>query len=437
MQQVANFGTPTARDHGADMIKLIEELYPICRSLTGDGVRYTFDLLKNHVPVTTYEVPSGTHVFDWEVPKEWNIKGGWIKGPKGEKIVDFADSNLHVLNYSVPVHKKVGLEELKSHLFSLPEHPDWIPYRTSYYNENWGFCLSHRQLESLEEGEYEVFIDSTLAPGSLTYGEVYLPGETEEEILLSTHICHPSLCNDNLSGIAVMVELIKALQELPHRRHSFRFIFIPTTIGSITWLARNEANTHKIKHGLVATLLGDGHPFTYQKTRNGKLEIDKVATHALINSGQPFEIQQFNPFGFDERQFSTPGFQLPVARLTRSTLYTYREYHSSADNIDAISPTYLKESLDMYLKICLILDRNCKYMNLVPKGEVRLGKRGLYHKIGGNSQHMSDQMAMLWILNYADGTHDLVDIANDSGIPFDKIYEIALILKDKDLLAEA
>jgi aminopeptidase-like protein len=296
---------------------LFARLYPICRSLTGPGVRQTLDILSEIHPIARTEVPTGTPVFDWEVPREWSVREAWIKDPQGRKVVDFADHSLHVLNYSAPFSGKVSLEALKPHLYSIPDHPDWIPYRTSYYNENWGFCLTDRQLQALEPGEYEVKLDSTLADGSLTLGEIVLPGEVEDEILISTHTCHPSLANDNLSGMALAVHLARRLAAKP-RRHTVRFLFVPVTIGSITWLALNEDKARRIRHGLVITGVGDTSPFVYKRSRQGAASIDRAAERVLAASGEAHRVIDYYPYGYDERQFNSPGFDLPVGRFSRA-----------------------------------------------------------------------------------------------------------------------
>ena len=272
-------------DVSKQMYQFIFKLYPICRSITGDGFRDTLHLIKEHIPLTVHEVPTGTQVFDWTVPKEWNIKDAYVKNLKGERVIDFKKSNLHVVNYSVPVNKKISLKDLKTHLFTLPERPDWIPYRTSYYKESWGFCLSHKQFLELEDEEYEVYIDASLEPGHLTYGEYYLKGEKPDEVLISCHTCHPSLCNDNLSGVALAAFLAKYLSQLS-LSYSYRFIFIPGTIGSITWLCLNEAQVSRIKHGLVVTCMGAPGKSTYKKSRRGDAEIDRAVIHVLKHSGK-------------------------------------------------------------------------------------------------------------------------------------------------------
>lgn len=416
------------------MIDLITAAYPICRSITGDGVRRTLRMIQERIPLEIREVPTGTQVFDWTVPKEWNIRGAWIKDPSGEKIVDFQDCNLHVLNYSVPVHEKLPLAELKKHLFTLPDKPDLIPYRTSYYKEAWGFCLRHRTLESLPEGEYEVLIDSTLADGSLTYGECLLPGDSEREVLLSTHVCHPSLCNDNLSGIAVMTELARELQARPRRRYSYRFLFIPGTIGSITWLALNEV---KIDHGLVAANLGDPGRFHYKKSRRGNAEIDRAVLAVLKASGEPFGVEEFVPFGYDERQYCSPGFNLAVGSLTRTPYGRYPEYHTSADNLDFVKPEALEGSLRTYLAVMGVLEGNRRYRNLNPNCEPQLDRRGLYRTLGGDESGRARELALLWVLNLSDGEHSLLDVTERSGMSFAVIREAADALLEVGLLEEA
>jgi aminopeptidase-like protein len=420
---------------GEEMHRFIAEAYLICRSITGDGVRQTLAKIRERIPLEVHEVPSGTPVFDWTVPREWNIRDAWVKGPDGRKVVDFGRSNLHVLNYSVPVHEKLPLEELKKHLFTLPDQPDLIPYRTSYYREAWGFCMAHREMLALPEGEYEVSIDSTLADGSLTYGELFLPGETEREVLFSCHVCHPSLCNDNLSSIAVMTWLAGEIAKSP-RRYSYRFLFIPGTIGSITWLARNEERAGRIDHGLVAANLGDPGRFHYKKSRRESAEIDRAVLHVLRASGEDFGVEDFVPFGYDERQYSSPGFDLAVGSLTRTPYGRYPEYHTSADNLDLVRPEALAGSLDTYLRVVRVLEGNRRYLNLNPKCEPQLGRRGLYRTTGGDDAGRSRELALLWVLNLSDGGHGLLDIAERSGMSFEKIEEAARALTEVDLLRE-
>jgi aminopeptidase-like protein len=420
---------------GEEIYRLISELYPLCRSITGNGVRESLSILQRHIPLEIHEVPSGSKVFDWIVPKEWNIRDAFVKNSKGEKVIDFRKSNLHVLNYSVPVKKKVSLAELKEHLYTNSDYPDWIPYRTSYYKEIWGFCISYNQLKDLQEDEYEVFIDSTLTDGNLTYGEFYIPGKSEEEILLSTHICHPSLCNDNLSGVALTTFLAKNLKGLS-LKYSYRFLFIPGTIGAITWLSRNEANVSKIKHGLVMACLGDSGNFTYKKSRQGVADIDRTVMHVLKSSGDHYEIQDFVPFGYDERQFCSPGFNLPVGCLMRTPHGRYPEYHSSADNLAFVRPAHLSESYSKILTILYTLENNTKYLNQNPKCEPQLGRRGLYQMIGGQQDTRTRELALLWVLNLSDGNNSLLDIAERSSQQFEGIKDAADALIKYGLLKE-
>lgn len=415
---------------GSELYHLAEKLYPVCRSITGNGVRETLRELQEIIPLEIHEVPSGEKVFDWTVPNEWNINDAYIKDPAGKKIVDFKELNLHVLNYSVPVHKKLPLQELKKNLFTLPDQPDLVPYKTSYYKENWGFCLSHNQLVSLPEGEYEVFIDSTLAPGSLTYGEFYIKGRTEDEVLITAHVCHPSLCNDNLSGIGVASYLAQLLMD-SNPRYSYRFLFIPGTIGSITWLARNEEKTKNIKFGLVAALLGGEGKFTYKKSRRGNADIDRIVVNELRNRKKDYGVIDFFPYGYDERQFCSPGFNLPVGSLTRTPHGEFPEYHTSADNLDFVTPEQLEESLEVYKSVIYAIENNRTYINLSPKCEPQLGKRGLYAPIGGDLNAQEFQIGLLWILNQSDGEHSLLDISERANMDF------ALLKKGADALVNA
>jgi aminopeptidase-like protein len=415
---------------GESMHTFMRELFPICRSITGDGVRETLAAVGRRVPLELHEVPSGTEVLDWTVPEEWNIEDAYI-AKDGRRVVDFRESNLHVVSYSEPVRAVMPLTELRQHLHALPEHPEWIPYRTSYYSRAWGFCLSQRQLDGLEGGDYEVVIDSTLEPGSLTYGECFLPGDREDEVLLTTHVCHPSLANDNLSGITLLTEIASRLQDVP-RSLSYRLLFIPGTIGSITWLARNEARVSKIIGGLVLACIGDRASLTYKRSRRGDALVDRAASYVL-GQGQ---VVNFIPWGWDERQFNSPGFNLPVGSLSRSREGEYEEYHSSADDLELVRPEALEEALHAVLEILDVLDTDRRYMNLAPKGEPQLGKKGLYPKVGGPAAEQ-DQLAMLWVLNQSDGQHSLLDIADRSGIPFASLRRSALKLLEAGLVAES
>jgi len=422
-----------AEEVGREIYAFAEEAYPICRSITGDGVRETLAILRRLIPLEIREVPTGTRVFDWTVPKEWNIRDAYVKNARGERVIDFRRHNLHVLSYSIPVHETLTLSELRPHLFTLPEQPDLIPYRTSYYREQWGFCLAHRQLERLEEGEYEVLIDSTLEPGHLSYGELFLPGESEETVLISAHGCHPSLANDNLSGMGVAASLARALRGLA-LRYSYRFLFAPGTIGAITWLALNEEEARTIRHGLVAANLGDGGPFHYKESRRGDCEIDQVVKRVLREAGEPYEIERFLPFGYDERQYCSPGFDLAVGSLTRTPWGRYPEYHTSADNLDLVRPENLGASLRRYLEVVHMLEHNRRYRNLNPRCEPQLGRRGLYRAIGGSDAGRERELALLWVLNLSDGNHSLLDLAERADIRFEHVLEAARALLEADLL---
>ena len=422
-------------DAGQAMYRLIAELFPICRSITGDGFRASLNIVQREIPVELFEVPTGTPVFDWTVPREWNIRDAYVKNSRGERVVDFQKSNLCVVNYSAPIHRTMSRAELQAHLFSLPDHPTWIPYRTAYYKETWGFCVSDQTLQNLADDEYAVCIDATLAPGHLTYGEFFLRGQSDDEIFISTHCCHPSLCNDNLSGIALATLLAKHLRQFA-TRYSYRFVFIPGTIGSITWLARNEDRVAKIKHGLVVACVGDPGKFHYKKSRRGDAAIDRAAQIVLRNARRDFVIEEFSPYGYDERQYCSPGFNLAVGSLTRTPHGRYPEYHTSADNLDFVQPHALAESLAMYLQVLNVLEQNRKFFNTNPKCEPQLGRRGLYGQFGGRKDQSAYELAMLWVLNFSDGAHSLLDIAEKSGIAFALIADAARALVEHNLLRE-
>ena len=415
------------------MMALIEELFPICRSITGNGVRRTLEILRRFIPLEAHEVPSGIGVLDWTVPPEWNLRDAYILDPDGRRVVDFAANNLHIVQYSRPIDAMIPLGELRPHLHTLPDQPDWIPYRTSYYTENWGFCLTHRQLSSLADGPYRVVIDSDLGPGHLSYGELLIPGETDDTVLFSCHICHPSLANDNLSGIAVATMLACHLQTL-RRRHSYRFLFIPGTIGSLTWLARNEDKVGRIVHGLVLSCLGDAGGMTYKQSRRGNAAIDRIVAHVLRNDEVPHRITPFVPYGYDERQYCSPGFDLPVGCLMRTPNGEYPEYHSSADNLSLLRPESLAHSLAVLRRIVAVIEGDAVYRSRNPKGEPQLGQRGLYETMGGQRAASYDQMALLWVLNLADGHHSLLDMAERAGVPFATIRAAADALVAAELL---
>ena len=430
---------------GEQMYQLVETLYPICRSITGPGVRETMAHIQKLLPITVNEVPSGTPVFDWEVPKEWAIRDAYVKNATGERVIDFKKSNLHVLNYSTPVNQPMTLAELRPHLTTLPEKPDWIPYRTTYYQEKWGFCLSQNHLDSLlatdKGGEYEVVIDSTLQNGSLTYGEYVIEGESTDEVLISCHTCHPSLCNDNLSGIALATYLAQHIEAVKAKgdklRYTYRFLFTPGTIGSITWLALNEAKTKNIKHGLVVVCVGDAGKFSYKTSRQGDALIDRAAKHVLTSEKDAFNLIEFYPYGYDERQYCSPGFNLAVGSLSRSTHGKFPQYHSSADDLSFVSGKQIAESLEVYMKVLDVLENDAVLINQNPKCEPRLGKRGLYGNVGATIHRPTFEMALLWTLNLTDGQHSLLDIAQRSKMPFETIKQAAKALRGCDLLLPA
>jgi aminopeptidase-like protein len=443
---VGDFAPSLEISSGEWMHAFATELFPICRSITGDGLRGTLRRIQKEIPITIHEVPSGTPVLDWTIPDEWNISDAWIANASGERVVDFRGNNLHIVSYSVPVRAKMSLAELRPHLHSLPDRPDWIPYRTTYYKRDWGFCLAHDELTKLTEGEYDVCLDATIAPGALSYGELVIPGEIEDEFLISTHCCHPSLANDNLSGIAVATQLAKWIASEP-RRHSFRFLFAPGTIGAIAWLARNEQHVHRIKHGLVLTCVGDHGAFTYKRSRQGDAAIDRAVEESLNESGAAHRVIDFFPYGYDERQFCSPGFNLPVGCFMRSQHGTFPEYHTSADNLKFITAEALEGTLILLRRVIERVEQSewdshssslqhssertndRVFLNLRPKGEPQLGKHGVYERL-------RDVMPALWVLNFSDGQHSLQKIAARCGLPFDRLEEAANVLTELGLLKE-
>ena len=418
---------------GQDMHEFVSELYPICRSITGAGIRETLHRIQRKVPLRIHEVASGTPVFDWIVPNEWTIREAYVKNEQGERIIDFRRHNLHVWSYSTAVDRTMTLDELKSHLASIPEHPDWIPYRTSYYKENWGFCLSHKQLLALKPGNYSVCIDTTLQPGSLSYGEYVIPGRTDETVFLSTHCCHPSLCNDNLSGIATATYLAKLLSDA-QPRYTYKFVFIPGTIGAITWLAQNEHTVRHIKHGFVVAGGGDGGSFHYKQSRRGNAEVDQIVEQVLRDSGHPHKVVPFSPYGYDERQYCSPGFNLPVGALSRTPHGQFAQYHTSADNLDFVTAEHMAQTLAVYVNVITALEANHRYQNVNPKCEVQLGKRGLYRQTGGHTDQPLRESAILWLLNMSDSEHTMLDIVKKSGLPYDVLISAANELLAQNLI---
>ena len=411
-------------NYGIQMYSLAEKLYPICRSITGNGVRKTLSMLNEVYPLKIYEVPSGTQVFDWTVPREWNIKDAYIETSKGERIVDFKKHNLHVVGYSTPVDKTVSLGELLKIVYTQPEQPDVIPYVTSYYKERYGFCMSENQKNSLKEDNYHILIDSELKDGSLSYGEIIIPGESEQEVFLSTYICHPSMANNELSGPCVAIHLAKWLSELPKRRYTYRIIFIPETIGSITYLSRNiDVLKKNVVAGFNLSCVGDNRTYSYIESRYGNTLADKVARNVLRHHYPDYVTYSFLERGSDERQYNAPGVDLPVCAICRSKYGEYPQYHTSADDLSFISPEGLNGAFEVYRKCILALENNY-YYKVTCLCEPQLGKRGLYPTISQKGSY-SEVTAMMACIAYADGTNDLIDISNIIKTPVDVLIPIA------------
>ncbi len=419
---------------GKEMYELAERLFPICRSITGDGFRQSLGIIREQVPeMQVFEVPSGTEVFDWTVPKEWNIRGGWIRRKNGETVIDFRDSNLHVLGYSVPIHQMVSREELLEHVYTQPEQPNWIPYVTSYYKERWGFCMTEHQKEQLTDPEYEVCIDSTLADGSLTYGELIVPGETDEEIFFSTYLCHPSMANNELSGPCLMTALIKYVQSLPKRRYTYRFIIVPETIGSITYLSRNlKSMQQHVKAGFVLSCVGDDRTYSMVSTKYEDTLADRVLENVLHFHYPDYIRYSFMKRASDERQYGSAGVGLPVCAFCRSKYHEYPEYHTSADDLSLISPAGLQGSYDVMVKVINALEYNRHYQMTCPC-EPQLGKRGLYPTISQKGTYAAFR-AMQHFTAYADGRNDLLAISEIIGTPVDQLIPIVGKLMEHHLV---
>ena len=415
-------------------LALATEIFPIGRSITGQGVRETLRCIGNRIPLEVSEVPSGTPVFDWEVPPEWNVREAYIADGAGRRLVDFRRHALHLVGYSIPVRARMTLNELRPHLHTLPQTPDWIPYRTSYYSKAWGFCLAESELATWPDGEYEVVIDAELKPGHLTYAECLIRGAVEQEILVYTHTCHPALANDNASGMAVATVLAEeALKSRPNL--SYRFIFGPGTIGSITWLARNESRLPAVRGGLTIGLLGDVGPLTYKRSRRGTTEIDLIAAQAVRELDPNAKLLDFSPYGYDERQFCSPGINLPMGRLTRSANGAYPEYHTSADNLSLLRADALAQSILAIATTLNRIDGNRLFRNRSPKGEPRLGRRGLFRATGGTNPGDFEH-AMLWLLSLSDGAHGLRDAQAVSELDMDVLERAATALIEAGLLEE-
>ena len=412
----------------------IKNLYPICRSLTGDGIEYTLKYIQKSIPINIHKIPSGTDIFDWKVPKEWNIKNAYIKNSKGGKILDLKEHYLHVLNYSIPINKTVTLEELKEHIYTLPEFPDWIPYRTSYYKENWGFCMRHNDMLKLEDDIYEVFIDSMLENGYLPYGDLIINGQSGKEILISSYCCHPQQCNDSLSGTVMAMHLAKYLLN-KNNYYTYRFIFIPETIGAIAYLFKNiDVMKKNVIGGYVLTCVGDEGEFTYLKTRKENQFIDKITLFLLEQSGSNYKIRDFHTCGSDERQYNYPGIDLNIGSLMKSKYGEFNEYHTSADNLDFVTPKGLGDTYEFYINCLYLIEQNHYYMN-TKLCEPKLGKYGLYNLVGGSKSN-KENIGNIGnncrkILYYCDGDFDLIDISNKLNIKMsDMIFIINKLIEN-------
>ena len=420
---------PASDAVGGAFVELMSELFPVPRSLTGDGVRRTLAVLARDVPLEIVETPSGTQVFDWVVPREWNLRAAWIEGPHGERVLDVADSPLHVLGYSLPVDAVLSLDELRDHVFTHPQDPELIPYRTSYWEEQWGFCMSRRRLESLEEGDYRVVIDASLADGSLTSGEVTIPGATDDEFLLSTYVCHPALANDNLSGIVLLGALARTLGQ-QRLAHTYRLLWSPGTLGPLCWLSRNLETLDRVRHGLVVSCVGDPGPLRYKRSRRGDAPVDRASAYVLAQKPESI-VTDWQPSGGDERQYCSPGFDLPVGTLSRTPHGLFPQYHSSADDLSLVTPEALASSFRTALEIIDLVETNVRYRNLSPYGEPQLGKRGLYPSVPDGTR---PEEALLWVLSLSDGSTDLLAIAERSGLPYGTVRAAASSLEEHQLL---
>jgi aminopeptidase-like protein len=421
---------------GAEAYELAVGLFPVPRSLTGDGVRETLRMVSELVPLELTEVATGTPLFDWRAPPEWNLEAAWISDSSGRRLVDARESPLHVVGYSHSVRTRLLGSDLRERLHSIPEHPDWIPYRTAYWADTWGFCVTERQRERiLPEEEYDVVIQARLEDGHLTYGEALLAGESDEEVLLTTYVCHPSLANDNVSGIAALAVIGRWLAKRPLRR-SYRLLFSPGTLGPLAWLSRNSTRVHRVSAGFLVACVGDSGPVRYKRSRRGAAGVDRAAVHVLTTTRPDALVEEFVPWGGDERQFCSPGFDLPFGALTRTPHGLFPEYHSSADDLDLISSASLGDSVSAALEILDVLERDRSPRSRHPYGEPQLGRRGLYSPIsaGAPSEGEAFQRALMWVLNQADGSRSLLEVAERAAVPFALVADAAAALVDAGLI---
>jgi aminopeptidase-like protein len=428
---------------------LLRQLFPICRSITGNGTRQTLNLLREITPFDLYEIPSGTACYDWIIPDEWNVRDAYVADSTGRRVIDFQENNVHLVNYSIPFEGMLTYYELAPHLYTLPDLPNAIPYRTTYYNRAWGFCLTHEQFQKLDRNDkYHVVVDTTLAPGSLTYGEAILPGISGQEYLVTTYVCHPSLANDNLSGVVLWTLLLAELRKRASTgsalRHSYRFVIAPETIGALAYISRNEQAVRALVGGFVATTVAGPGRFGYKSTWRGDSVIDRVVRLTFKELNLDYVEHPFEVNGSDERQYSTPGLRVPVGTICKDKYYEYAYYHTSLDNLDFVHADALVATLKLYLGAIEKLEQNRTYRSLNPIGEPMLGKRGLYPKMGGglkqkaagNAPQVSELDVIRWLLFFADGQTSLLDIAEKTGLPVQQLHEVAKKLMLNKLLEE-
>lgn len=427
-------GSPMPKDVSSEMHAFLTELFPICRSITGDGVRQTLQAIKRHIPLQLHEIPTGTQAFDWTVPKEWRIRDAFIEDEMSHRIVDFKRNNLHVVGYSVPVNRWLSLSELQEHLYSLESQPDAIPYVTSYYEEGWGFCMAHKERVRLKDGRYRAYIDSELKDGHLTYGECIIQGNSQKEVFLSTYVCHPSLANNELSGPVVLTFLAKWIATTP-RNYTYRIVFVPETIGSLVYLSRNlESLKKNVEVGFNVSCVGDERGYSYVASRYGNTVADRIADNVLRFRHTDFTRYSFLDRGSDERQYCSPGVDLPVVALCRSKYGTYPEYHTSLDDLEFVTPEGLRGGYEMVQACIQLAESNATY-RVTFCGEPQLGKRGLYPTISHKHSTQSTKPLMDF-LAYADGTNDLINISNLIGIPTWELVPIAQQLLTHGLIEQ-
>ncbi len=425
----------------SEMQEYFDRLWPLHRSITGEGLRKSLRILKEIIPLNLSEVASGTQVFDWKVPMEWNIEDAYLLGPSGEKVIDFQQNNLHVVNYSEPVNCELSLDDLNPFLHSISDQPTAIPYVTSYYKSRWGFCLSENQRRSLVPGRYKAVIDSTLHAGSLTYGDCVVPSTENEsrEILISTYLCHPSMGNNELTGPLLSAFLYRKLAAQKVRRFNYRFVIAPETIGALAYLSKHGEHLKKYCHaGFIVTCCGTDDDLTYKRSRRGDATVDRCTEHVLKyftpHIQTNYSVVDFFPEGSDERQYCSPGFNLPVGSLMRAMYGTYPEYHTSLDDKDFISLPALVNTIEVYMKTVQAIEANHTYLNTKPYGEPQLGSRGLYPTLANVRERDKQLKLTMYILNFSDGEHDLCAIAEKAGAPIWELYPIAEKLRERDLL---